>query len=103
MQKEIIADNRDFALKCLRCLALRDRAPCCRSLGVILIALNAQGIELYIFIANGVTQKIYISEALPGIVLTETEGLRMELTATGNDDKSAITARPAPPSQNTAK
>jgi len=46
------------------------------------IAAGIYQTKLYTVIANGVTQKSYISEALPRIVLTETEGLRMELTAT---------------------
>jgi hypothetical protein len=63
------------------------------------VAAGIYETKLYTVIANGVTQKIYISEALPGIVLTETEGFRMEMTATGNDGKSAITARPVRPAQ----
>jgi hypothetical protein len=66
------------------------------------VAAGKYQTKLYIVIANGVTQKTYISESLPGIVLTETESFRMELTATGNDGKSAITARPVRPAQNTA-
>lgn len=40
--------------------------------------------------ANGITQKTYISESLPGIILTEAEGFRMELIALGSDGEAAI-------------
>jgi hypothetical protein len=65
------------------------------------VAAGKYQTKLYTVLANGVTQKTYISDSLPGIVLTETESFRMELTATGNDGKSAITARPVGPAQNT--
>jgi hypothetical protein len=55
--------------------------------------------KLYSIFANGVTQKTYISESLPGIVLTETEGFRMELIAIGSDGSSAITEKPASATQ----
>jgi hypothetical protein len=66
------------------------------------VAAGKYQTKLYTVIANGVTQKTYLSESLPGIVLTETESFRMELTATGNDGKSAITARPVRPAQTAA-
>jgi hypothetical protein len=66
------------------------------------VAAGTYETKLYSVTANGVTQKTYLSESLPGIVLTETESFRMELTATGNDGKSAITARPGRPTQNPA-
>jgi len=46
--------------------------------------------QLYTVFASGTIQKIYIAASLPGIVLTETEGFRMELVATGSDGESAI-------------
>jgi hypothetical protein len=49
----------------------------------------------YSVVANGVNQKTYISESLPGIVLIETEEFRMELIALGDDGVSAITEPPA--------
>jgi hypothetical protein len=43
---------------------------------------------------NGVCQKTHISKSMPGIVLTEAEGFRMELIALGSDGVSSITELP---------
>lgn len=45
---------------------------------------------IYEVVTNGLTQKTYISDSLPGLVLTETDAFRMELSATGTDGKSAL-------------
>ena len=55
--------------------------------------------QLYTVVANGLTQKIYLSAELPGIVLTETSDFRMELIATGSDGISAIQEKPGSASQ----
>ena len=46
--------------------------------------------QVYTVFANGTIQKIHIATSLPGIVLSETEGFRMELAATGSDGESSI-------------
>jgi hypothetical protein len=45
---------------------------------------------MYVIEQAGVTQRIHVSESLPGMVLIETPDFRMELVATGSDGQSLI-------------
>jgi len=45
---------------------------------------------MYVVEQGGVTQRTYVSDSLPGMILIETPDFRMELVATGSDGQAAI-------------
>ena len=50
--------------------------------------------EVYEFVSDGDIVRGYISQSLPGMVLMEGDGTRMELMGSGSNGRSAITETP---------
>lgn len=55
--------------------------------------------DVYEFRSDGEVVRGYIANSLPGMVLMEGEGMRMELMGSGNNGQSAITETPVPAEQ----
>lgn len=55
--------------------------------------------DVYEFRSDGEVTRGYIAQSLPGMVLMEGDGMRMELMGSGNNGQSAITETPVPAEQ----
>ena len=55
--------------------------------------------DVYEFRSEGEVVRGYIAKSLPGMVLMEGDGMRMELMDSGRDGRSAITETPIPAEQ----